>query len=192
MITKEDLNEKMLNSYLYNLNAIGKDETWGEVAMNMKPLESWEKYQGFNLFRNASFIAQVNQKMKGYNNLTADMVLEKTQMDYDTLAGDISNLKSQIRELNEIVNENRQLNFKINNFDNQYNKIEKMREYLNEVKPKIDKILAQSSVSIDALEEKVNIMWSQYQRNTNNQMAMIEFERRLALLESKMEGTEND
>lgn len=192
MITKEDLNEKMLNSYLYNLNAIGKDETWGEVAMNMKPLESWEKYQGFNLFRNASFIAQVNQKMKGYNNLTADMVLEKTQMDYDTLASDISNLKSQIRELNEIVNENRQLNFKINNFDNQYNKIEKMREYLNEVKPKIDKILAQSSVSIDALEEKVNIMWSQYQRNTNNQMAMIEFERRLALLESKMEGIENE
>ena len=192
MITKEDLNEKMLNSYLYNLNAIGKDETWGEVAMNMKPLESWEKYQGFNLFRNASFIAQVNQKMKGYNNLTADMVLEKTQMDYDTLAGDISNLKSQIRELNEIVNENRQLNFRINNFDNQYNKIEKMREYLNEVKPKIDKILAQSSVSIDALEEKVSIMWSQYQKNTNNQMAMIEFERRLALLESKMEGTENE
>lgn len=192
MITKEDLNEKMLTSYLYNLNAIGKDETWGEVAMNMKPLESWEKYQGFNLFRNASFIAQVNQKMKGYSNLTTDMVLEKTQMDYDTLAGDISNLKSQIRELNEIVNENRQLNFRINNFDNQYNKIEKMREYLNEVKPKIDKILAQSSVSIDALEEKVNIMWSQYQKNTNNQMAMIEFERRLALLESKMEGTEND
>lgn len=192
MITKEDLSERMLTSYLYNLNAIGKDETWGEVAMNMKPLESWEKYQGFNLFRNASFIAQVNQKMKGYNNLTADMVLEKAQMDYDTLAGDISNLKSQIRAFYEIIDENKKLNYKINNFDNQYKKIDAMREYLNEVQPKIDKILVQSNVSIDALEEKVNIMWSQYQKNTNNQMAIIEFERRLALLESKMEGTNND
>ena len=192
MITKKDLNERMLTSYLYNLNAIGKDETWGEVAMNMKPLESWEKYQGFNLFRNASFIAQVNQKMKGYNNLTADMVLEKTQIDYDTLAGDISNLKSQIKQLTEIIEDNKQVNYKLDNFNNQYNKIDKMRDYLNEVKPKIDKILAQSSVSIDALEEKVNIMWSQYQKNANNQMAMIEFERRLALLESKMEGMNND
>lgn len=192
MITKKDLNEKMLTSYLYNLNAIGKDETWGEVAMNMKPLESWEKYQGFNLFRNASFIAQVNQKMKGYNNLTADMVLEKTQIDYDTLAGDISNLKSQIKQLTEIIEDNKQVNYKLDNFNNQYNKIDKMRDYLNEVKPKIDKLLSQSTVSIDALEEKVNIMWSQYQKNTNNQMAMIEFERRLALLESKMEGMNND
>jgi len=192
MITKKDLNERMLTSYLYNLNAIGKDETWGEVAMNMKPLESWEKYQGFNLFRNASFIAQVNQKMKGYNNLTADMVLEKTQIDYDTLAGDISNLKSQIKQLTEIIEDNKQVNYKLDNFNNQYNKIDKMRDYLNEVKPKIDKLLSQSTVSVNELEEKVNIMWSQYQKNTNNQMAMIEFERRLALLESKMEGMNND
>lgn len=192
MITKEDLNEKMLTSYLYNLNAIGKDETWGEVAMNMKPLESWEKYQGFNLFRNASFIAQVNQKMKGYNNLTADMVLEKQQIDYETLTADIANLKSSIRELFTERTDAKILN-------NNMEKIDAMRKYLNEAKPKIDALLARKEVDIsellkkvDALEEKINIMWSQYQRNTNNQMAMIEFERRLALLESKMEENDNE
>lgn len=192
MITKEDLNEKMLTSYLYNLNAIGKDETWGEVAMNMKPLESWEKYQGFNLFRNASFIAQVNQKMKGYNNLTADMVLEKQQIDYETLTADIANLKSSIREL---FTERTDVKILNNNME----KIDAMRKYLNEAKPKIDALLARKEVDVsellkkvDALEEKINIMWSQYQRNTNNQMAMIEFERRLALLESKMEENGNE
>lgn len=192
MITKEDLNEKMLTSYLYNLNAIGKDETWGEVAMNMKPLESWEKYQGFNLFRNASFIAQVNQKMKGYNNLTADMVLEKQQIDYETLTADIANLKSSIREL---FTERTDVKILNNNME----KIDAMRKYLNEAKPKIDALLARKEVDVsellkkvDALEEKINIMWSQYQRNTNNQMAMIEFERRLALLESKMDENGNE
>lgn len=192
MIKKEDLNEKMLTSYLYNLNAIGKDETWGEVAMNMKPLESWEKYQGFNLFRNASFIAQVNQKMKGYNNLTADMVLEKQQIDYETLTADIANLKSSIRELFTERTDAKILN-------NNMEKIDAMRKYLNEAKPKIDALLARKEVDVsellkkvDALEEKINIMWSQYQRNTNNQMAMIEFERRLALLESKMEENGNE
>lgn len=182
MIRKEDLSEKLLNSYIYNLNRVGKDEAWGEVAMNEKPLEVWEKYQGFNLFQRESFIAQVNRKMGGRNTaLTTDMLLEQQSTDYNDLKADITSINHKVDKIEEDID-----NLKLRVGKDYEPEFVSMRKTINDLRPmmeQLSKVALIKQEDYDKLIQRIEMMWKRYLADTGTEMRLYDLERRIAILE---------
>lgn len=181
MIKKEDFSPELLNSYLLTLNSIGKDETWGETALQLKSLEEWRKF-GFGLFRNQGFISQVNSKMKGYDALTPDLVLEIADKDIENIKEEIKSLKGV---MNNILQENKSRqnqNTPEERLNRVEERVEKMASYLNAVKPEIEEALnaiKQFKSKIDQVEKIVSKPVGK-----NYDLEIMELNRRLYALEN--------
>lgn len=191
MLTKEDLTPELLSSYITTLNSIGKDETWGEVALNMKPLETWVKFKGFGLFRNSSFIAQVNTKIKGRDTLTPDMVLDLTDKDIAELQEELKQLKNNVANLMLEDHYRRSQGTPEERITNIANRTEKIAEYLNNTKPQFEKVFER----LDTLEKRISSMEAKIDRlarssSSNYDLQIAELNRRLYQLEGG-KGTEN-
>lgn len=135
-LTKQDIPTYLLDSYITTLNKLGKDEVWGEEALNMKPMSSWEKYKGFGLFREPSFIKQIDSKLEGHIMLTPDTVLQIEQEDMDALTAEIKLIKQDLETLKQEGVDTSKLSGLEQRVNTQLSKI-------LEIMPKLEKIVAE-------------------------------------------------
>lgn len=71
--TVEDLSEKLQENYWYMLKRVHRPEEWGLIALNLQPIEMWEKYR-FGLFCRKDFIDNVDAI---YNGLWTSQIIKK-------------------------------------------------------------------------------------------------------------------
>ena len=139
-LTKADIPDNLLNSYITTLNKLGFDETWGEEALNMKPMSCWERFKGFGLFREPSFIKQVNSKIEGHILLTPDAVLEMEQEDISAIQDELKLIKKDLLEL-------KQEGVDTSKLANLEERINRQLSKVMELIPKLEKIVEDNSKS---------------------------------------------
>ena len=190
MITRKDLDDKLLQSYVYNLNTLGKDNEWGEVAMNMKPLDSWKKFNGFNLFQNAGFQQQVNNKIKGVHDLTIGDLYEWEQADYENICKEITELKELITKVKpkpvneEVLAKVSRLEQEMRSFDE---RISKMAKYLNENRALLDEAV-KIAKEPNKEDERITTLWNAYMKEKKDEAIILELQRRITILENEVKN----
>ena len=90
----EDLSEEKQRDYFATLSRLGRSEEWGACALQLNPLENWEKW-GFGCFE-TDWVQVKASKMCGK---------KARELTVDTLNADFNEFKRYVKSLVAFTNE---------------------------------------------------------------------------------------